>query len=159
VRRGGAVLLAAGIAVLGAGAVLTACGSPYPGSTLGQQVRSWATSTGLAGSLATLRGDARRVLAIEARHDPAALRTDCDVLVNDALGANQNLPTPDDALSGILTAAYGAAAAAGRDCIGAAGGDEALLARTASELTQATEGYVKAQARLDVLGATGPGRP
>jgi hypothetical protein len=156
VSRRGALQLAAGVAVVAGGVALTACGSPYPGRTLGQQVRSWASSTNLSGSLASLRGDARRVLAVEAGHDPAAVRTDCDVLVNDALAANQNLPTPDDMLSGILTTAYGTAAAAGRECIRAAG-DAAVLARAASDLSRAAEGYVKAQARLDVLGATGTG--
>jgi len=150
VRRAAAVLLVAGVA-------LAACGSPYPGKTIGEQVRSWATTTGLSASLGALRGDARRIVMVQARHDPAALRTDCDVLVNDALAANQNLPAPDDQLSAVLTAAYAAAAAAGRDCSKAAAGDGAVLGRATSELTQAAAGYVKAEARLDALGATGPG--
>ena len=78
--------------------VLASCGSPFPGRTLGQQVHSWATTTGLAGSLSTLRADAQRIAVVEARHDPAGVRTDCDVLVNDALSANQNLPSPDATL-------------------------------------------------------------
>jgi hypothetical protein len=146
----GAVLLVAAVG-------LASCGSPFPGSTLGQQVHSWATSTGLSVSLGTLRGDARRIAVVEARHDPASLGTDCDVLVNDALSANQNLPTPDDTLTRILSAAYGAAASAGRHCLTGAGGDRALLARSAAELATAESGYVKAEARLDALDATGPG--
>ena len=85
------------------------------------------------------------------------MRTDCDVLVNDALGANQNLPSPDDTLTRILSAAYASASAAGRHCLTGAGGAEALLARSSAELATAASGYVKAEARLDALGATGPG--
>jgi hypothetical protein len=143
----GAVLLAAGL-------VLASCGSPYPGSTLSQQVQSWAKSTGWSASLSTLRGDARRIAVVEARHDPAGVRTDCDVLVNDALSANQNLPTPDDMLTRILSAAYSAAAAAGRQCLTGAGGNPGLLARATGEMATAASGYVKAEARVDDLGAT-----
>jgi hypothetical protein len=146
----GAVLVAAGL-------VLASCGSPYPGSTLSQQVQSWARSTGWSGSLSTLRADARRIAVVDARHDLAAVRTDCDVLVNDALGANQNLPTPDGMLTRILSAAYSAAAAAGRQCVTGAGANEGLSARATGELATAASGYVKAAARLDDLGASVPG--
>jgi len=137
--------------------VLGSCGNPFPGSTLGQQVHSWADSTGLSGSLSALRGDARRIAVVETRHDSAALRTDCDVLVDDALSANQNLPSPDATLTRILSAAYTAASAAGRHCLTGAGGDQGLLRRSTSELHSAASGYVKAEARLDALDATAPG--
>jgi hypothetical protein len=143
----GAVLVVAGL-------VLASCGSPYPGATLGQQVQSWARSTGWSGSLSALRGDASRIVLVEARHDPAGVRTDCDVLVNDALDANQNLPTPDDTLTHILSAAYSAAAAAGRQCVTGTGGDGGLSARSHAELAAAASGYVKAEARVDDVGAT-----
>jgi len=146
-----------GVALLVAALALASCGSPFPGSTLGQQVHSWAVTTGLAGSLSTLRGDARRIALVETRHDPAGVRTDCDVLVDDALGANQNLPSPDGTLTRILSAAYAAASAAGRHCLDGAAGNRTLLARSAAELSSATSGYVKAEARLDDLNATGSG--
>jgi hypothetical protein len=123
---------------------------------VGQQVQSWIRVTGFAAALGALQGDARRIPLIEAEHDAAALRTDGDVLVNDALGANQNLPTPDDRLTAILTAAYASAAAAGRDCLRAASGHSGVLARINSELASASSGYVKAQARMDALGASAP---
>jgi len=91
--------------VLVAGVVLVACGSPYPGKTLGDQVHSWASTTGFTGSLATLRGDAGHVDTLARQHDPKALRTACDALVDDALSANQNLPTPDSVLTKILAGA------------------------------------------------------
>jgi hypothetical protein len=136
------------------GLVLASCGSPYPGATLGAQVQSWAKSTGLTGSLRALRTDAHRIALVEARHDPRSVRTDCDVLVNDALSANQNLPAPDDVLTHILSAAYASASAAGRHCLAGAGGNAGLVARSKAELGSAASGYVKAQARLDDLGAT-----
>jgi hypothetical protein len=136
---------------------LASCGSPFPGRTLGQQVHSWATTTGLAASLSTLRADARRVATVEARHDAAGLGTDCDVLVNDALSANQNLPSPDDTLTHILSSAYASASAGGRHCLAGAGGDRSLLTRSAADLATAQSGYVKAEARIDALDATGPG--
>lgn len=146
----GAVLLVAAVVVL------ASCGSPFPGRTLGQQVHSWATTTGLAASLGTLRGDARRIALVEARHDAAGVRTDCDVLVNDALGANQNLPSPDATLTRILSAAYASASVGGRHCLTGAAGNAALLRRSALELATAASGYVKAEARLDALDAIGP---
>jgi hypothetical protein len=152
IGRGAVLLVAAGAMAL----VLASCGSPFPGRTLGQQVHSWATMTGLATSLSTLHTDARRIATLEARHDPTGVRTDCDVIVNDALSANQNLPSPDPVLTGILSAAYASASAAGRNCLMGAGGNQALLTRSKAELAAAASGYVKAQARLDALGATGP---
>jgi len=146
-----------GVALLVAALALVSCGSPFPGSTLGQQVHSWAVTTGLAGSISTLRGDARRIGLVEARHDPAGVRTDCDVLVDDALSANQNLPSPDGTLTRILSAAYAAASAAGRHCLDGAAGNRTLQARSAAELSSAASGYVKAEARLDDLNATGRG--
>lgn len=148
---------AAAITVLTVGTVVTtSCGGAFPGTTLGQQVQSWSRTTGFAASLRTLEADGRRIAPVEAEHDPGALRTACDVLVTDALTANQNLPTPDSRLTDILTAAYAAAAAAGRDCLDAAGGGIGLT-RAASELDAASTGYVKAQARLDDIGAVGTG--
>jgi hypothetical protein len=135
--------------------LLGGCGGPSPGATAGQQVSSWARTTGLASSLTTLRADADRLARVEAGHGLAAIHTACDVLVDDALSANQNLPAPDGVLTGILTDAYRAAVAAGRDCTRAAAATgSALLARSTSELAAAASGYVKAQARLDDLGAT-----
>jgi hypothetical protein len=146
-----------GAALVVAALVLASCGSPFPGATLGQQVHSWVTSTGLTGSLSTLRSDARRVALLETRHDAAGVRTDCDVLVNDALSANQNLPSPDPVLTRILSAAYAAASAGGRHCLTGAAGNRVLLAQSNTELATAGTGYVKAQARLDALNATDPG--
>lgn len=152
----GAVLVVP-VTVVGAGLLLGACGNPYPGKTVGQQVQSWESATSFPASLSALEGDATRIDTLETRHDPAALRTGCDVLVTDALSANQNLPTPDDQLTSILSAAYTAAAVAGRDCLRGASGDAVLLARSAAGRATAQAGYIKAQARVDALTTPGAG--
>ena len=146
-----ATLLVSGMVV--SGMVVSACGGPYAGATLQQQVRSWAQSTGFAATVGTLQADARRFAMVEALRDPGALRTDCDVLVNDALSANQNLPSPDERLTKTLSSAYTSAADAGHQCLRGAGGDASALGRASSDLASAQSGYIKAQARIDALGA------
>jgi hypothetical protein len=140
------------VLTVAAGLVLVACGSPYAGSTVAQQVQSWIKTTGFVASLDALRGDASRIAVIEARHDAGAQHTDCDVLVDDVLGANQNLPTPDDQLTRILSSAYSAASDAGRRCASGAAGSG--WSQVQEDLSRAGSGYIKAQARLDALNVT-----
>ena len=69
-----------------------------------------------------------------ARHDPpAAIKTVCALLTNDAETAIGNLPTPDSRLTADLNNAYEKAAAAGDDCYQGAAGDASLLRRSAAE--------------------------
>ena len=145
--------------VVGAALGLVACASPYPGSTVAQQAQSWARATGFASAVSTLEDDAQRVRAEGATADTGGLRTVCDVLVTDALRANGDLPAPDDQLSSILTAAYRAAVTAGRGCLHGAGAPRGLGPRVTSDLADAQSGYVKAQARLDLLELPGGGGP
>jgi len=140
------------VGAIGVAGALSSCGNPYAGATLGQQVQSWMRSTSFASGLRTLQADGRRIPEVEVEHDPAAVRTACDVLVTDALSANQNLPSPDAMLNTILAAAYGHAAAAGRQCLDSAGGGAGLL-RAAADLAAADRGYVAAEARLDDIDA------
>jgi hypothetical protein len=137
--------------------LLAGCASAYPGSTLAQQVRSWVRVTSFESALSTLRSDAAKVPRAAATHRPALLRTVCDILVDDALGANQNLPTPDARLTAVLSAAYQAAAAGGRDCLAVADGKAPSLTASSAQLDRAESDYVKAEARLDDLGATSAG--
>jgi hypothetical protein len=150
VRSAGAAL-AAPATLVGVALALVACGSPYPGATVGQQVQSWARSTGWAATIRTLDADAARVRVVSTHADAAGMRTVCDVLVTDALGANQFLPAPDIELSTILSGAYRAAVAAGEGCLRAAGAPAGLSSRVATELASAHAGYIKAQARVDLL--------
>jgi len=137
--------------------VLVACGGPYPGATLGQQVQSWVRATGFTAAVGSLEADAARVRQVSPG-DAGGLRTVCDVLVTDALSANQNLPSPDTRLTTILTDAYRAAAAAGNGCLRAAGAASGVPSRVAADLAVARSGYIKAQARVDLLALEGGGR-
>ena len=143
------------------------CGSQYSGANVAQQVQSWVRNSPdpqFATAVSTLRGDMRRVA--EAGGSDAALRTDCDVLVVDALSANQNLPTPDPQLTEVLSQAYTSAANAGRDCLCAGGGHTCpsgahgradLLRLSAVEQSTAERGLIKAEARVDLLAVEAGG--
>lgn len=126
------------------GAVLAggcgASGSPA------QQVRSWATGAAWPGTMTQLRGDLDRLAGI-GTEAAGVRRTVCDVLVTDALDANQQLPAPDAILNSLLAGAYAAAATAGRECFN--GG--ASLAAVPGEQQKALRGLVQAQARYDQL--------
>jgi len=139
---------AAAGAVSGLGLVLAACGSTFSGSTLSQQVTSWAGTAGFSASVSLLQGDLARIDAREG--DPKPLATDCNVLVYDALSANQNLPTPDPTLTTLLSTAYSVAGEAGHDCISGAS-DPTRRARSAIERTAARRDLIKALARFDAV--------
>ena len=141
--RAAPVLLAAGCALAGCGA----------GGSPAQQLARWADGSGFVQTLARLRGDLARVGAPAA---PGAVRTTCDVLVTDSLTANEQLPTPDDRLTALLSSAYTAAAGAGHDCFAGAGGDAALLARAASQRDVARRDLVEAEARYDAVSSPLP---
>lgn len=140
-----ALARAVSVTVPGLGLLLGACGNTFSGSTLSEQVTNWASTAGLSASVTTLQGDIRR---IDADTGPAAsaLKTDCDVLVTDALSANENLPTPDQTLTNLLASAYSVAGDAGHDCF--TGSD---LARSATERVTARRDLIKALARFDTV--------
>ena len=130
----------------GLGLVLAACGSQYSGSTLSEQVTSWASTTGFSAAVSTVQGDIRR---IDALPEPSgALKTDCDVLVTDTLSANENLPTPDQTLTNLLSTAYAVAGSAGHDCFS---GGARLLARSATARVTARRDLIKSLARYDAV--------
>jgi hypothetical protein len=150
VTDGARVGLAAVMAGVAA-SVLGGCSS-YAGSTLGEQVASWASTTDIRAQVATVRADAQRVGADEAHHDPAAVRTDCVVLSDDTRGAHQLLPSPDAGLSASLDAALGTEQSAAADCYRAASGGT-LLARSDGERSRADAALAAALAQLVTLTA------
>jgi hypothetical protein len=135
--------------VPGLGLVLAACGPQFSGSTLSEQVTSWATTTGFSASVSTVQGDIRRIDVLP--EPSASLKTDCDVLVTDTLVANQNLPTPDQSLTDLLATAYSVAGSAGHDCFS---GGARLLARSATERMTARRDLIKSLARFDAVTTT-----
>lgn len=132
------------------GIPLAAC-AQY-GGTVAQQVAQWSTMTQFPTEAAALRGDIARIDDLGSDSVAGIERTDCDVLVTDALTANQNLPAPDAALTGLLSRAYSLDGEAGRDCLSGADGNASLLARSADERVAGTRELVKAMARIDELG-------
>jgi hypothetical protein len=146
-----------------AGLLVASCSSQYAGSTLGQQVHSWATTSPdpkFADAVSTIQGEFQQIARAVAAGDTSGMRAVCDVLVTDALRANQNLPTPDQQLTQVLSHAYSSAVSAGQDCFCAAGGrpcrkgatsTQGYLDRSAIERSEAERGLVAAQARVDLL--------
>jgi hypothetical protein len=142
-----------------------ACDSTYPGATVGQQVHSWATTSPdpkFGAATSTLRNDLRDVALLESQGNYGALKAECDVLVTDALQANQNLPTPDSKLTDLLSSAYNSAVASGQDCFCAAGGTpcrsgaasrDAYLARSTREASATQRSLISADARVDELSS------
>ncbi len=146
---------------------LGGCGNTYAGSTVAQQVKSWIQTSPdpkFSQAVSTIEGDFHRVTEAQSQmaSDLKLLRTECDVLVTDALSANQNLPTPDAQLTDVLSSAYGSAATAGQNCFCAAGGRPCppgasgnpsdrpvLLERSATERATSERALIEAQARVD----------
>jgi hypothetical protein len=131
------------------GLVLAACGTTYSGRTLSAQVTSWAKTAGFSSSVNELQGDIRQIDAV-ADHPPA-MATYCTVMVNDALIANGNLPTPDQALTDLLSTAYSEVGDAGHDCSKGAGSGNRLLTRSTAERVKARMDLIKALARFDAV--------
>lgn len=124
------------LVVLG-GFVWAGCSSPEESGPPSSRVDSWLTSASGGSSIGTLAVDSRNVSFVIARHNPAAaVRTVCALLDTDAQKAIGQLPTPDTDLTTDLLRAYEEAAAAGTDCYDGAGGNTALLARSAKERAQ-----------------------
>lgn len=124
----GAVLI-----LLGA-LLVTGCAGQEESGPPAVRVTTWMQGAGGGSAIGTVEVDSRNVDQALAHHDPpAAIRSVCALLTNDAETAIGNLPTPDTLLTNELNAAYEDAAAAGDDCYSGAGGSVRLLRRSASE--------------------------
>ncbi len=138
-------------AVVAGGALGMACSSQYNG-TLAQQVNEWSTMTQFPSEATALQNDFRNFNALGAHPAPGVLRTYCDVMVTDALNANQNLPAPDDQVTDVLGDAYNLFGESGRNCLSGANGNAALLARAERQRIAAAHQLIKARAVIDALG-------
>jgi len=135
------VAAGAGVVAIGALAFLAYGGTDRNGTTA-QQVHSWVQGSGLGQSIGTLVGDLARVKVAVAEHrGSGVLHTDCAVLVTDAQSSNGQLPSPDTALTDLLSSGYTLAYEAGNDCYDSGDTNAALLARAARE-------RIKAEAKL-----------
>jgi hypothetical protein len=128
---------------------LSACGSVSASSAL----QKWVTSANLAVNNAQLIADARHSLtAIKDEHTTAAqLHTVCAVLDFETLQAYASLPSPDNQITHLLTAAYTNLGDGANECYAAAT-SPAKRAAAASYLHRAGAVFSEVQARLSALG-------
>ncbi len=138
-------------AVVAGGAFAMACSSQYSG-TLAQQVNEWSTMTQFPSEASALQDDYQNFNELGAHLAPGVLRTYCDVMVTDALNANQNLPTPDTQVTDLLSDAYNLFGESGRNCLSGANGNTALLGRAQSQRVAGAHQLIKARAVIDALG-------
>jgi len=112
------------VAVVAAGLALAGCGGAQsPGSALS----SWTSSSQLANAAGTLLNDSGAVRdAIHQHRAASVVKTVCAELLLDAQGANNELPTPDAQLTGLLSGAYDQFAKAASRCYAASGTPVAL---------------------------------
>lgn len=144
------------VTVAGAG-MLGGCAGQEQSGPPAARVAAWVSGGGGGASIGTLRVDAANVEQALARHDaPAAVKEVCALLTTDAEAANGNLPTPDTVLTDELDTAYEDAASAGNDCYAGAGGNAALLARSARERARLASELDTAVGRITLVTGQAP---
>jgi len=122
-----AVVIAGSLALVG-------CAGQEQSGTPSARVSTWVSGAAGGAAIGTLEADSANIDQALAHHDaPAAIKTVCALLTNDAETAIGNLPTPDGQLTNDLNDAYQKGAAAGDDCYGGASGNASLLKRSAEE--------------------------
>jgi hypothetical protein len=133
-----------------AGVVLAGCGGTQ---SPGQALQLWSDASHLKEAAGTLLHDEAQVHdAITARRDARVIHTVCVELLNDAQGANDELPSSDPQLTGLLSDAYGKFVQAANRCYDAAS-DPAGLTRADRLRRAATVALVSSVLRAEaVLG-------
>ena len=105
-----AVVIAGSLALVG-------CAGQEQSGTPSARVSTWVSGAAGGAAIGTLEADSANIDQALAHHDaPAAIKTVCALLTNDAETAIGNLPTPDGRLTNDLNDAYQKGAAAGDDC-------------------------------------------
>jgi hypothetical protein len=112
---------------------------------------AWSKATGARNTLDQLGGDLNSALARVSSGDTTTVHTLCAIVSTDAQSANDDLPTPDRALTAQLASTYSHAYDAAQDCYHAAGRPDAL-ARAATELRAAAGRLQAAATTLRRLG-------
>ncbi|HEX3981124.1 MAG TPA: hypothetical protein VHW93_07870 [Acidimicrobiales bacterium] len=114
--------------------MLAGCAGPEESGPPAARVTAWMSGAGGGAAVGALLVDSRNIsYALSRRQAPAAIKTACALLTNDAETAIGNLPTPDTQLTDELNAAYEDAAAAGDACFQGASGKASLLRKSATE--------------------------
>jgi hypothetical protein len=120
--------------VIAGSCALAGCAGQEQSGSPSARVSTWVSGAAGGAAVGTLEADNANIDQALAHHDaPAAIKTVCALLTNDAETAIGNLPTPDNQLTDDLNHAYEKGAAAGDDCYSGAAGNVALLKRSAQE--------------------------
>lgn len=141
---GAVVLVAVGVVAF------VSSGASTPG-TAEQRLASWVTSTTLGQDIGTIEGDSaavREALGKKARTSATELRTVCAAMATSAQTFNDQLPSPDAAVTQLLAKAYGLAYDAAEACYRAGIGGRSLLARSARDRSQASALFAEVLRRV-----------
>ncbi|MDA8310418.1 MAG: hypothetical protein M0Z46_07370 [Actinomycetota bacterium] len=123
-----------------------------PSGTPAQQLAAWASSTKLGQDVGTLEGDGasmRRALSTHA--SMTTLHTVCAAMANDAQTFNDELPSPDGALTQLLARGYSLEYDAAESCYRAPSASSPLLARAATDRARAAHLFGLALRRVRLL--------
>lgn len=131
-----AIVVLLGVAVV----AFVVVGSRGPSGPPSQKLQSWVQSANLGQAIGTLTGDNRNVeRALAAHQDTTSIHTVCAVLANEAQTANQNLPSPDTAVTDTLAKAFVLEYDAGEACYKAGATGTGLLAQSARDRAKAEQ--------------------
>lgn len=120
--------------------------------TPAQRLQSWVSSTSLGQDVGTLEGDGRSVGKALSAHDGiSAVHTVCAAMANDAQTYNDELPSPDSALTQLLARAYGLEYDAAESCYRAPSTGSRLLGVSAGDREHAARLLGEALRRVRVV--------
>ena len=89
--------------------------------------------------------------AVSTHQDTGVIHTVCAVLLDDTEAANDNLPTPDQQLTVLLSNAYNEEGSVANNCYDAGTANPALQAKSARQRATARAGIERALARVVAL--------
>lgn len=149
-----------GKAWLWAGAILVAAVAVVAFVSLGnvnagtraEQLQRWTSSSNLGQDVGTLEGDGASVRrALSAHASMTSVHTVCAAMANDAQTFNDQLPSPDPALTQLLARAYGLEYDAAQSCYRAPSARSRLLTVSAGDSARAEALFRRVLQRVRAL--------
>ena len=126
-------------------------GSSAPG-TQSQRLEAWVSSTSLGQDIGTLEGDGTSLRrALSTRSGMKAAHTVCAAMANDAQTFNDQLPSPDVALTQLLARAYSLEYDAAESCYRAPSASSSLFVRSAADRARAGALFARALGRVRIV--------